>query len=132
MDVLCDTSFLMVLVAKPLRQVDRVEAQFGRLEFLVPDIVIGELTKIAKKAGPKRSMLAKTALDLAAGKFKIVAIHNSGHVDDLMIEYALRKKCAVATVDTNLRKRLVSNGIIVITLSKDRMLVANPHINDYP
>ncbi|MFL6503014.1 MAG: hypothetical protein ACJ70W_05705, partial [Nitrososphaera sp.] len=60
MQILCDTSFLMVLVSKPLKRVAKIESQFGRLDFLVPDIVERELERLAHKAGPKRSRLAQT------------------------------------------------------------------------
>jgi uncharacterized protein len=105
MDVLCDTSFLMVIVSKPIKQVAKIEAQFGRLDFLVPDIVIGELERLMGKAGPKRSTLAKTALEVLRVKnFKVV-------------------------IDTALRRRLIANEVLVLTLSEDRLIVANPKLS---
>ena len=126
MEILCDTSFLMVLVSKPIKQVARIESQLGRLDFLVPDIVKGELVRLAEKAGPKRSTLAKTALELSKAKFKTVTVAKAQHVDDSIIEYAVKHKCAVATIDTNLRRRLITNEVLVLTLSRDRLIVANP------
>jgi rRNA-processing protein FCF1 len=125
-DVLCDTSFLMVLVSKPIKQLVKVEGQLGRLDFLVPDIVVAELERLREKAGPKRSTLAKTAIELARTKFKQVTVQKARHVDDSIVEYAMAKKCAVATIDTNLRRRLIANNVLVLTLSKDRLIVANP------
>ena len=125
MNILCDTSFLMVLVSKPIKQVARVESLLGRLDFLVPDIVKGELERLVEKAGPKRSTLAKTALELAKSKFKTVAVGKARHVDDSIIEYAVVHKCAVATIDTNLRRRLIATEVLVLTLSRDRLIVAN-------
>ena len=125
MDILCDTSFLMVLVSKPIKQVARVESLLGRLDFLVPDIVRSELERLVEKAGPKRSTLAKTALELAKSKFKTVAVGKARHVDDSIIEYAVAHKCAVATIDTNLRRRLIATEVLVLTLSRDRLIVAN-------
>lgn len=127
MDILCDTSFLMVLVSKPIKQVARIESQLGRLDFLVPDIVNDELGRLADKAGPKRSTLAKTALELAKAKFKTVTVSKARHVDDSIIEYAVSHKCAVATIDTNLRRRLIANEVLVLTLSRDKLIVANPN-----
>ena len=129
MQVLCDTSFLMVLVSKPIKRVAKIESQFGRLDFLVPDIVEGELERLAQNAGPKRSRLAKTALELAKAKFKTVAVAPAKHVDDSIIEYAIAQKCAVATIDTNLRRRLIANQVLVLSLSEDNFIVANPKIN---
>jgi rRNA-processing protein FCF1 len=125
-DILCDTSFLMVLVSKPIKQLAKMESQFGRLDFLVPDIVIAELERLRDKVGPKRSTLAKTALDLARTKFKEVAVAKTLHVDDSIVAYAITKNCAVATIDANLRRRLIANKILVLTLSRDRLIVANP------
>ena len=129
MQVLCDTSFLMVLVSKPIKRVAKIESQLGRLDFLVLDIVEGELERLAQNAGPKRSRLAKTALELAKAKFKTVAVAPAKHVDDSIIEYAMAQKCAVATIDTNLRRRLIANQILVLSLSEDNFIVANPKIN---
>jgi rRNA-processing protein FCF1 len=129
MQVLCDTSFLMVLVSKPIKRVAKIESQLGRLDFLVPDTVEGELERVAQNAGPKRSRLAKTALELAKAKFKTVAVAPAKHVDDSIIEYAMAQKCAVATIDTNLRRRLIANQVLVLSLSEDNFIVANPKIN---
>jgi rRNA-processing protein FCF1 len=118
----------MVLVSKPIKRVARIESQLGRLDFLVPDIVEGELKRLVQNAGPKRSRLAKTALELARAKFKTVAISPAKHVDDSIIEYAMAQKCAVATIDTNLRRRLITNQVLVLSLSKDNLIIANPKI----
>jgi rRNA-processing protein FCF1 len=129
MQVLCDTSFLMVLVSKPLKQFAKIESQLGRFDFLVPDIVEGELEKLAENAGPKRSGLARTALEIARAKFRTVAVAPAKHVDDSIVEYAMANKCTVATIDTNLRRRLISNDVLVLTLSKDNLIIANPKLN---
>lgn len=126
MQVVCDTSFLMVAVSKPIRHIEKIEREFGRLDFLVPDAVINELDRLATKAGPKRSTLAKTALEISKIRFKIVHTPRAGHVDDSIIEYATSTKCAAATIDTNLRRRLISNNVLVFTLRNDKLIVANP------
>jgi rRNA-processing protein FCF1 len=129
MKVLCDTSFLIVLVSKPIKRLAKIESQLGRLDFLVPDIAQGELERLSQIAGPKRSRLAKTALELARTKFNTVAVAAAKHVDDSIIEYAMAQKCAVATIDTNLRRRLIANQVLVLSLRKDNLIIANPKIN---
>jgi len=119
----------MVLVSKPLKRVAKIESQFGRLDFLVPDIVERELERLARKAGPKRSRLAQTALELAKAKFNGVILAPASHADDAIINYALTQKCGVATIDTNLRRRLIANKVLVLSLSKDNLIIANPKIN---
>jgi len=118
----------MVLVSKPLKRVAKIESELGRLNFLVPDIVEAELERLAQNAGPKRSRLAKTALEIARTKFLKVPVPPARHVDDAIIEYAMIQKCAVATIDTNLRRRLIANQVLVLSLSKDNLIVANPRI----
>ena len=126
MQVLCDTSFLMVIVSKPVKNVERIEREFGRLDFVVPDVVVDELRRLEEKAGPKRSRLARTALEISRSRFKVVAVPRAAHVDDSIVEHATREKCAVATIDTALRRRLIASKVLVLTLSRDRLTVANP------
>jgi uncharacterized protein len=130
MDVLCDTSFLMVLVSKPISKFDEVERNIGKLNILVPTIVIEELNILQQKAGPKRSMTAKTAIEISKARFKVIEIVKSRHVDDAIIEYAIKHNCAIATIDTDLRKRLIKNKILVITISNNRLLIANSRDNE--
>jgi rRNA-processing protein FCF1 len=130
MDVICDTSFLMVLVSTPIRQMAKIEAYFGKLNFLIPDIVISELIHLQKEAGPNRSRIAKTAIEISFSKFKIIKLGRSRYVDEAIIEYAIRNKCAAATIDTDLRRRLVLNNIVVLTLSKNKLIIANPSIEE--
>jgi uncharacterized protein len=128
MQVLCDTSFLMLLVSKPIKRLAKVESQLGGLEFLFPDVVQSELERLAENTGPKRSGLARTALELARSKFRVVAVAPAKHVDDSIVHYAMTNKCGVATIDTNLRRRLIANEVLVLTLSKDALIIANPKI----
>lgn len=114
----------MVFVSKPIKQIGKIESEFGRLDFIVPDIVLSELERLAEKAGPKRSTLAKTALELAKVKFKTVQVTKAHHVDDSIIEYATKHRCAVATIDTCLLRRLIENEVLVFTLSRDRLIIA--------
>jgi rRNA-processing protein FCF1 len=119
----------MVLFSKPIKRLAKIESQLGRLDFLIPDIVQVELERLAQNAGPKRSRLAKTALELGKIKFNTVAVAPAKHVDDSIIEYAMAQKCAVATIDTNLRRRLITNQVLVLSLRKDNLIIANPKIN---
>jgi rRNA-processing protein FCF1 len=129
MQVLCDSSFLMVMVSKPIKQLEKIESQLGRLDFLVPDAVEGELEKLSENAGPKRSRLAKAALKVARANFRRVLVSPAKYVDDSIIQYAIENKCAVATLDTNLRRRLIAIEVLVLSLSKDSLVIANPKIN---
>ena len=126
MDVLCDSSFLMNLVSKPTTCQDKVEYEVGPLRFIVPSNVIAELEAMKRRVGQKRSKMAETAITIANSNFKVRSIGNfNSNVDDLLIEYASRNKCAVATVDRVLLRRLIANDVLVITFTNNRMIVAN-------
>jgi uncharacterized protein len=126
MNVLCDTSFLMVLVSKPISQFEKVEMQLGKLIFLIPDVVIEELKKLEMRTGPKRSLVAKTAIEISNSKFRIIELPTCRQVDDAIIEYAKVTKCAVATLDKNLKNKLQTFNTLVITLSCNRLVIVYP------
>ena len=126
MNVLCDTSFLMVLVSRPISQFEKVEMQLGKLNFLIPDVVIEELKKLEMRTGPKRSLLAKTAIEISNSKFRIIELPTYRQVDDAIIEYAKATKCAVATLDKNLKNKLQTFNTLVITLSRNRLVIVYP------
>ena len=52
--VVCDTSFLMVLASKKIKNISSLEIEIGSLEFVIPDLVIEELTKISKTSDKKK------------------------------------------------------------------------------
>ena len=46
--VVCDTSFLMILASKNIKNISNIETEIGSIDFLVPDLVIEELGKISR------------------------------------------------------------------------------------
>jgi uncharacterized protein len=124
MNVLCDTSFLMVLVSTPLKRMTKIEMEVGKLTFLVPNVVIGELQRLETRAGPKRSLIARTAIEIANSKLRIVELPNwVGRVDEAILDFAKSSDCAVATLDRNLKIALRRNNILVISLSNNRLII---------
>jgi rRNA-processing protein FCF1 len=124
MNVLCDTSFLMVLVSTPLKRMAKIEMEVGKLTFLVPNVVIGELQRLETRAGPKRSLIARTAIEIANSKLRIVELPNwVGRVDEAILNFAKSSDCAVATLDRNLKIALRRNNILVISLSNNRLII---------
>ncbi len=106
--------------------IDKVENEFGKLEFIVPTFVLDELDSIERKSGPKKSMIANTAIRISKLKFEIKDIGKSKNVDNDILEYvAKNRKFAVATLDNKLLNRLIMADVTTITLSKNKMLIAN-------
>ncbi len=128
MDVFCDSSFLMALVSNPITCQENVEHEVGKMKFVVPSSVVKELESIQKRAGPKRAKMAGTAIQMANSRFEIGSIGEFNYdVDSMLLEYAIKNKCAVATLDNDLLRRLIDNNVLVITLTNNRMIVANQY-----
>jgi rRNA-processing protein FCF1 len=126
MDVICDTSFLIALVSNPIKCLDKVESEIGKLRFKVPSFVLDELNSVERKSGPKKSMIANTAIRISKLKFEIMDIGKSKNVDSDILNYVTRnKKFAVATLDGILLNRLKTVDVTTITLSKNKMIIAN-------
>lgn len=120
-EVICDTSFLIVLATKPVKKFDELENEIGKIDFVVPSLVINELRKLVRTAEVKRSNAARLALELA-NKFKAIQFQGTS-ADEAIIDYASKQKCLVATIDYALRNKLKSNGISVVTLANDKLIV---------
>ena len=46
-EVICDTSFLMLLASKIIKNISHLDTEIGTIEFLVPDMVTKELERIS-------------------------------------------------------------------------------------
>lgn len=126
MEIICDTSFLIALVSNPIKCLDRIENEIGKLRFIVPTFVLDELDSIERKSGPKKSMIANTAIRVSKLKFEIKDMGKSKNVDNEILNYATKnRKFAVATLDDKLLNRLKMADVTTITLSKNKMIIAN-------
>lgn len=126
MEIICDTSFIIALVSNPIKCLDKVESEIGKLKFIVPTFVLDELDLIEKKSRPKKSMVANTAIRISKLKFEIKDIGKSKNVDKDILNYATRnKRFGVATLDGKLLNRLKLAEVTTITLSKNKMIIAN-------
>ena len=52
--VICDTSFLMLITSKKIKNISNLEQEIGTLEFVVPDLVVKELAKISNSNSKKK------------------------------------------------------------------------------
>ncbi len=107
---------------------DSVEKDFGKINFIVPDVVIDELGRLQQKSTMKKAKLAKLAMEISK-KFPKVNTSKFKHIDDNILEYAYIHKCAVATLDKKLIKDLSAKNIIVISLRNNKMVIVNNYRN---
>lgn len=126
MEIICDTSFLIALVSNPIKCLDKIENEHGKLRFIVPTFVLDELDSIERKSGPKKSMIARTAICISKLKFEIKDIGKSKNVDNKILNYVTKnRRLAVATLDSKLLNSLKMADVTTITLSKNKIIIAN-------
>ena len=55
-EVICDTSFLMILASQNIKNISNLDTEIGTVEFTVPDMVIRELERLSKDANLKKKL----------------------------------------------------------------------------
>jgi rRNA-processing protein FCF1 len=136
MEIVCDTSFLMVLCYEPVKNLDALESKFGKLIWLIHPETVNELTQLEKEAGIKRSKIANLSLKIIKNqiekgdfrhlekdelsKFEKKSANLS--VDSVLLSLSYQKKKPLATIDKDLLKRALKKGVDVITLKNNKII----------
>ena len=144
MEVISDTSFLMVLCYDPVKNLDALESRFGKLVWLVHPETINELVQLEKTAGIKRSKIASLSLkiindQLKKGDFKYLDNNELDKlelpqqqsnlaVDSILLSISAEKRRPLATIDKNLIKRALKKGVDVVTLKSNRIIFVNSEV----
>jgi uncharacterized protein len=45
-EIICDSSFLMILASRRMKNISSIETEIGAIEYVVPDMVVKELERI--------------------------------------------------------------------------------------
>ena len=135
MNIICDTSFLMILCYEPIKNMEFLEFKVGKPIFLIHSLIIKELTQIKQKGNIKRSKIANLALDIIDKEiinknFQYLEDNNNNHnqegidkdVDSFLLFLSIKKKYPLATIDKNLMKRALDSGIDIITLKNNKIV----------
>jgi len=123
LEVILDTSFLLELVSKPIKRLDELGVELGKVEFIVLEPTVTELKRLASKQGVKAKR-AYTALQYIKNNIRVINLDKKGlSADSAILYYALKYSAAVATIDQELRDRLKEEGVVVITLRDDNVWV---------
>jgi len=125
--VLLDASFILTLASKPLNLMEELEEMLGKVELLVLEDTMKELEAISKRPSIKKSKQARLALDFVM-RLEHITYAQKGSVDDKILKCAMENKLIVATMDKELRKRLRSMGLSVITLKENRLMMNGARI----
>lgn len=122
MEVLLDTNFLITCVKQKIDFETLIfEILREKVEWLVPEEIIGELNKVSEKKETKikdKDAIKLVLMILDNLSYKKIKLNNK-NVDLGIMKYIDKKPIALATLDKGLKKK-VSNPLIVI-LDKDRL-----------
>ena len=56
-EIICDSSFLMILASRRIKNVSNIETEIGTIEYVIPDMVVRELERISGIDNKKKVML---------------------------------------------------------------------------
>ncbi len=118
-DVICDTSFLIHLATKKIKNLDSINVEIGEFEYVIPLVVLGELERLSKKSD-KEPDIRKT-LEFVSS-LKTIPISGK-YADDSIIDYIKKHGGIVATIDKELKNKIKNSGGSVMSLSNDKIVL---------
>jgi len=120
--VLLDANALMMPAQFSIDLFDELRQLVGAFEPLVLETVTHELTGISSGRG-RDAAAARYGLSVVQG-CRMIHAPEPAHctVDEQVIRYARETGCLVVTNDRRLRERLLSQGIGVISMRKQKRL----------
>ena len=118
-EVICDTSFLIHLSTRKIKNLDSVNTEIGQIQFVVPSVVLNELEKLSKTEEKKQDAI--TTLELAQN---LKAIEMPGKfADQAIIDHVRNHGGITATMDKELKNKIKSLGGSVMSFSSDKIVL---------
>jgi rRNA-processing protein FCF1 len=118
-EVICDTSFLIHLATKRIKNISTFETEIGSLQFVLPDVVVNELQNLSKNEKKKHDIL--TTLNYSQ-KLKKIPISGK-FADEALIDHVKQHGGIIGTMDKDLKNKIKKNGGSVISFSNDRIVL---------
>ena len=118
-EVICDSSFLIHLATKKIKNIDNLETEIGEIQFIVPDVVRKELQRLCENKSKRQAVLL--TLDFIK-KLKILQI-SGNYADESLVSYVRENGGIIATVDKELKNKVKGLGGSIISLSNDRIVL---------
>ena len=118
-EVICDTSFLIHLATRKIKNIDSVNTEIGQIQFVVPSAVLNELKRLSKTEDKKQD--ATTTLEFARN---LKTTEMSGKfADQAIIEHVRNHGGMAATMDKELKNKIKSLNGSIISFSNDRIVL---------
>ena len=120
-EVICDTNFLIHLATNRIKNLDNLDVEIGQITFVVPQVVINELSELEKKQEKKQDIQSTRNY---IKSFKIIPIQGS-FADKELIDYVSKNRAIIATMDRELKKQIKNNGSSIISIHNDKIILEN-------
>ena len=118
-EVICDTSFLIHLSTRKIKNLDSVNTEIGQIQFVVPSVVLNELEKLSKTQKKKQDAI--TTLEFARN---LKTTQMSGKfADQAIIEHVRKHGGITATMDKELKDKIKSLNGSIISFSNDKIVL---------
>ena len=118
-EVICDTSFLIHLATRKIKNIDSVNTEIGQIQFVVPSVVLAELEKLSKNQEKKQD--AAATLEFTQN---LKTIEISGKfADQAIIDHIRNHGGMTATMDKELNNKIKSLNGSIISFSNDRIVL---------
>ena len=118
-EVICDTSFLIHLSTRRIKNLDSVNTEIGQIQFVVPSAVLNELKKLSKTEEKKQDAI--TTLELAQN-LKTIEVPGK-FADQAIIEHVRKHGGITATMDKELKDKIKSLNGSIISFSNDKIVL---------
>ena len=118
-EVICDTSFLIHLATKRIKNISSLETEIGSLQFVIPDVVVNELQNLLTNEKKKHDILA--TIDYSH-KLKKISISGK-FADKALVDYVKQYGGIIGTMDQGLKDIVKRNGGSIISFSNDRIVL---------
>ena len=120
-EVICDTSFLIHIATNRIKNIDNLDTEIGTLNFVIPEVVINELSKLSEKTEKIKQI--KCTLNYIK-KFKIIPL-NGIFADKVILDYISKNRTIVATMDIKLKNKIKSLESSVISIHNQKIILEN-------
>ena len=118
-EVICDTSFLIHLATNRIKNLDNLDVEIGQISFVVPQVVKNELFELEKN--PEKKQDVQSTLKYIKN-LKIIPILGS-FADKELLDYVLKNRVIVATMDKELKKQIKNNGSSIMSFSNNKIIL---------
>ena len=118
-EVICDTSFLIHVATRRIKNIDNLDTEIGSISFVVPEVVKNELTKL--QDNPEKTQEIETTLNYIK-KLKTISIQGN-FADKELIEYVKNNRSIIGTMDKALKKQIKQAGSSILSFSQDKIIL---------